>query len=328
MAVFRIEKTKDFTIMANHHLRNRSLSLKAKGLQSLMISLPDVWSYSLKGLAKISRDGVESIGTALQELERHGYLTRRQIRDDRGKFLDMEYTIHEIPVPHEDEPADVDLVDEMDDFSPDSGNPEWEEPQPGNPDAANPDSENPAQLRTKDQVGMNQESTRSRTHRSIRAEQTLEMYPMDEIDSINPTYPFGAKSPPVPIGARDPTSQLDTMAAYRSILRENIGYEDLCERYRHRADEIDELLELMLEAVCSTRKTIRVGGEDKPTELVKSRMLQISQDHIEYVLERLAKNTTEVRNIRGYLLTAIYNAPTTIGNYVAALVNHGFCGSK
>ena len=84
MAVFRIEKNKDFTIMSNNHLRNKTLSLKSKGLQSLMLSLPEMWDYSLKGLAKICKDGVESIGTALQELERQGYLTRSQIRDDKA----------------------------------------------------------------------------------------------------------------------------------------------------------------------------------------------------------------------------------------------------
>ena len=85
MAVFRIEKNKDFTVMSNNHLRNKSLSLKAKGLQSLMLSLPEDWDYSLKGLSKICKDGVDGIGTALQELEMHGYLTRRQIRDGKGK---------------------------------------------------------------------------------------------------------------------------------------------------------------------------------------------------------------------------------------------------
>lgn len=73
MAVFRVEKTKDFTIMSNHHLRNTELSLKAKGLLSLMLSLPEDWDYTTKGLAHICKDGVDSITTALKELERHGF---------------------------------------------------------------------------------------------------------------------------------------------------------------------------------------------------------------------------------------------------------------
>ena len=91
MAVFRVEKTKDFTIMSNHHLRNTELSLKAKGLLSLMLSLPEDWDYTTKGLAHICKDGVDSITTALKELERHGYLTRQRLRYDNGQLGDIEY---------------------------------------------------------------------------------------------------------------------------------------------------------------------------------------------------------------------------------------------
>lgn len=89
MAVFRVEKTKDFTIMCNHHLRNTELSLKAKGLLSLMLSLPEDWDYTTKGLAHICKDGVDSITTALKELERHGYLTRQRLRYENGQLGDI-----------------------------------------------------------------------------------------------------------------------------------------------------------------------------------------------------------------------------------------------
>ena len=95
MAVFRVEKTKDFTVMSNHHLRNVSLSLKAKGLLSLMLSLPDNWDYTTKGLAHICKDGVDSISSAIKELEKQGYLTRQRLRDAHGRLGDIEYVIHE-----------------------------------------------------------------------------------------------------------------------------------------------------------------------------------------------------------------------------------------
>ena len=100
MTVFRVEKTKDFTVMSNHHLRNRILSLKAKGLLSLMLSLPEDWDYTTKGLAQIYKEGVDSISTALKELEKHGYLTRHRIRYKNGQLGDVEYTIHERPLDH------------------------------------------------------------------------------------------------------------------------------------------------------------------------------------------------------------------------------------
>lgn len=88
MAVFRVEKTKDFTIMCNHHLRNTKLSLKAKGLMSLMLSLPEDWDYTTKGLAHICKDGIDSISTALKELEQQGYLTRQRLRNANGQLGD------------------------------------------------------------------------------------------------------------------------------------------------------------------------------------------------------------------------------------------------
>jgi hypothetical protein len=100
VAVFRVEKSRDFTVMSNHHLRNPALTLKAKGLLSLMLSLPDKWDYTTRGLSCICREGVDSISTALGELERCGYLTRERVRDPYGRLGDIEYTIHEQPVAH------------------------------------------------------------------------------------------------------------------------------------------------------------------------------------------------------------------------------------
>ena len=103
MAVFRIEKTRDYTVMSNHHLRNRCLSLKAKGLLSMMLSLPEEWNYTTRGLASICKEGTDSIGTALKELERAGYIVRNRLRDSKGKIMDVEYVTYETPL--EPEPA-------------------------------------------------------------------------------------------------------------------------------------------------------------------------------------------------------------------------------
>ena len=97
MAVFRINKTRDYTVMSNHHLRNTSLSLKAKGLLSLMLSLPDNWDYTTKGLASICKDGIDSICSAVKELEQHGYIVRERVRNNKGQLTTIEYTILEQP---------------------------------------------------------------------------------------------------------------------------------------------------------------------------------------------------------------------------------------
>ena len=103
MAVFRIEKIRDYTVMSNHHLRDKSLSLKAKGLLSLMLSLPEEWDYTTKGLARICKDGVDSICAGVRELEEHGYVIRQRVRNPNGQLGAIEYTILEQPRPPEPE---------------------------------------------------------------------------------------------------------------------------------------------------------------------------------------------------------------------------------
>ena len=117
MAVFRIERTRDYTVMSNHHLRNANLSLKAKGLLSMMLSLPEDWNYTTRGLAKICKEGVDAIGAALRELEGAGYIVRHQRRDKSGRITDTEYVIYEQPQPDMSQP---------DTASPDTENPDKE----------------------------------------------------------------------------------------------------------------------------------------------------------------------------------------------------------
>ena len=97
MSVFRIERNKNYTVMSNYHLRDTAISLKSKGLLSMMLSLPDEWNYTTRGLAKICKEGVDAIGGALRELEKAGYIVRRVVRNERGRICDMEYTIYEQP---------------------------------------------------------------------------------------------------------------------------------------------------------------------------------------------------------------------------------------
>ncbi len=275
MAVFRVEKTKDFTIMSNHHLRNTELSLKAKGLLSLMLSLPEDWDYTTKGLAHICKDGVDSITTALKELERHGYLTRQRLRYDNGQLGDIEYTIHEQPVSTENTG-----------LSPKRENPRQVKPEQAKPKQAEPEQENPAQLNTKD---------------------------IQKDDTQNVSNPIRAA---------------DQRAEYRALLLKNIEYPILAQNNPMDTMRLDELVELMLDVVCSKRAAIRIAGENMPAEVVKSRFLKLNAEHIQYVLDCLKDNPPRIRNIKQYLLAALYNAPMTIENYYAAQIDHDLCGGK
>ena len=289
MAVFRVEKTKDFTIMSNHHLRNAEPSLKAKGLLSLMLSLPEDWDYTTKGLAHICKDGVDSITTALKELERHGYLTRQRLRYENGQLGDIEYTIHEKPV-----------APEKQGVSPKRENPGQVNPGQAKPEQAEPGQENPAQLNTNPQKTKKSKTDRSRTYQSI--------YPAEpEVESCS-----------------DWMDRIDTVNAYREIIKSNVEYDILTERYG--AERMDEAVELMLEVILSKRPYIRIAGDDFPREVVRSRFLKINSSHLEYVFDCIDKNTTKVGNIKAYLLAALYNAPATMDSYYRAEVNHDLYG--
>ena len=125
MSTFKVERNTGYTVMSNHHLRNKNLSLKAKGLLSQMLSLPDDWDYTLRGLAFINKESIDAIRTAVLELEKAGYITRQQGRDEKGKLSAIEYTIYEYP--QEQKPC-------------------LENPNTDNPITEKPTSENPTQL--------------------------------------------------------------------------------------------------------------------------------------------------------------------------------------
>ena len=118
------------------------------------------------------------------------------------------------------------------------------------------------------------------------------------------------------------------MDEYREIIKENIEYDILLSDMPYDHDRLEEILELIVETVCSTKKYIRVAGTDYPAEVVRSRLLKLDAEHIRFVFDCLKENTTKIRNIKQYLLTTLYNAPTTIGNYYSALVQHDMYGSR
>ena len=120
---------------------------------------------------------------------------------------------------------------------------------------------------------------------------------------------------------------MDTREAYRELILENIEYDIITQDKRIDRDRLDEIVDLLTDTVCSARDTIRIAGDDFPAEVVKSRLLKLDSSHIQYVLDCMAENTTYVRNIKKYLLAALFNAPSTIGNYYSALVNHDMYGS-
>ena len=175
---------------------------------------------------------------------------------------------------------------------PEAGNPYTENPDADNPVTEKPYTGNPAQRNT-DQV------ITEKTNTSLNNYQSINLDGMD---------------------------RMDERSEYEEIIKENLDYDILCQDPKFDKDRFREIMDIMLDAVCSTAPTIRINGEDMPQQVVKSRFLKLNSSHIEYVLEAMNKNPSDIRNIRAYLLTALYNASLTIDNYYSALVNHDFYG--
>ena len=129
-------------------------------------------------------------------------------------------------------------------------------------------------------------------------------------------------------GKDDPKEKCDGYTQYRNYFLEQLEFDNLLGEYPYDTDTLNEIMELLVETVCSKRECIRVCGEDKPAEVVKSRLMKLTNEHIRYVMDSLKENTTKVRNIKQYLLAVLYNAPITISSYYSALVNHDLYGGK
>ena len=299
MAVFRVERNAGYTVMSNHHLRNKDLTLKAKGLLSQMLSLPEDWDFTLAGLSYINRESVDAIRTAIWELEKAGYIKRYQGRDERGKMTAIEYVIYEQPQPL----LDLPILE----------NPTTDNPILENPTSDKPTSENPTQI-NKDI---------SRTDLSKKEKSITDVSSTDSIPILSPNpSPFTEDAAEPTERKGKETATQSAVEIYREIIKDNIDYDILLHDNRFDTDRIDEILDLILETVCTARKTLRIAGDDFPAELVKSKFLKLNSSHIEFVLDCMKQNTTKVRNIKQYLRAVLFNAPSTIDNYYTALVAH------
>lgn len=289
MSVFRVERTQGYTVMSNYHLRDKSLSLKAKGLLSQMLSLPDNWDYTLAGLSYINKESKDAIRSAVKELEAAGYVIRRQTVGSNGKFGANEYIIYECPPVR----------------------PSPEAPLPGSPSSEKPTTDKPAP----------EKPTQIITKQSNTQKQNTDG---ENIDS----FPFPSSYPShfEPKG-KEPMSR-EHIEIYRDMILDNIEYEILKHRESAYEEDLDEIVELMVETVCSNREMVRVAGGDFPHEVVKSRLLKLNSEHISFVMSCMRENTTKIRNMKQYLLTALFNAPITISNYYTSRVNHDLYGSS
>ena len=249
--------------MSNYHLRDMRLSLKARGLLSQILSLPEKWDMTISGLSKINRECSDTIASIIKELEATGYITRYRERRKNGTYGEVFYDIRMKPR-------------------------HFDEPKRNKSERVKPKQMSSAQL-SKEKSNKEKESKELfNIHQSILP---------DGIDKID---------------------------GYRAIILENIEYDLIVDQYNKA--QLDEIVDIMLECVCSEAETQNIGKDKVPTELVKSRILKLNSMHIEYIFSCLKENPSKVRNIKSYLKTVLYNAAVTIDNYYTSEVNYHFNG--
>ena len=277
-------KNRDFTVIANSVFKDRRLSAKAKGILEEMLSLPENWDYTLKGLTTLFSDGIDSIRQGIKELEENGYIVRERKRDARGRLGGMEYVIYETP-----EKAVENIVENS-------------TPEQSSPANAEPTEDFPAQDESiEDKAMLYKELNKSRTKESIT-------------HLSNPYQSIPEEAAPDVMGYDEA----------RETVKENIEYEILSERYP--VERLDEIVDIASEALCSRRSSFSLGKDTYPYALVKDRLLRLDSSHIEYILDCIDGNTTDIRNIKPYLLKTLINAPATMDSYYRTKVNHDLYG--
>ena len=270
MAVFRVERNKGYTVMSNHHLRNKDLSLKAKGLLSQMLSLPEDWDYTLKGLSLINREQIDAIRAAIRELEQAGYIVRSRERDSQGRLRGADYVIYEQPQPVPDSPT---LENPMLD------NPTQDKPTLGKPTQLNKDI-------------------------SSKEKSITDVSITDPIPILSRPSPLEDEAAQPPERKGTEAKSQSAIEIYRQIIMDNIEYEHLCQHVKGIDREtLDEIVDLLVETVCSARKSIRIAGDDYPAELVKSKFMKLDSSHIEFVFDCLSKNTSEIEEMTRSLIS-------------------------
>ena len=284
--VFRVFKTEKFSVISNYHLFDKRLTHKATNLLTTMLALSPVWDYTLKGLASLKKDGIDGVRSGIRELEKLGYLTRRQLRNEKGQLAHNEYLVYETPELNPNFAKSEENCQEL----PSLENPITDK-KINSPSLENPSTENPTQLNTK-LLNTKYTNQSYQDNNNININNTYRCDEMDSIDKID-------------------------RKEIKAELKKQLNYENLISRNEADKKQINSIINILADVMSSRSQSIRIGGENKPLEEVIQRFKQLTDKHIAYVLECLNKNANKPRNIRAYLLTSLFNAPSTMDCYYA-----------
>lgn len=292
--VFRVFKTEKFSVISNYHLFDKRLTHKATNLLTTMLALSPVWDYTLEGLASLKKDGIDGVRSGIRELEKLGYLTRRQLRNEKGQLAHNEYLVYETPELNPNFAKSEENCQELPSLENPITDKKINSPSLENPSTENPSTENPTQLNTK-LLNTKYTNQSYQDNNNININNT---YRCDEMDSIDK------------IDRKEIKAELKKQLSYENLISRN-------EADKKQINSINSIINILADVMSSRSQNIRIGGENKPLEEVIQRFKQLTDKHIAYVLECLNKNADKPRNIRAYLLTSLFNAPSTIDCYYA-----------
>lgn len=324
--VFRVEKNKNYTTISNHHLQDRNLSLKAKGLLTLILSLPPDWDMTLKGLVSLSGDGVDSVRSGIQELEKAGYLRRSRSRNNLGQLLCTEYTIYEHAVT-ENVASETEIDDNLNIiYSEESHIGKSDVDKNSHIGKSDVDKNTPEKIENS-QIGF---SNIGKPY--IGKSNTIKYLNNKDTYNIN-NYPY--QSTYSSKLCREPKeNSIDEMEkaqtlyeerkAYEEIIKQNIAYDLLSEQEEISRDFLDLCVQIIVDAVTSNKPYIKIKGQDIPKEAVKSVLLKLDDENISYVNMCLSESKTAIKNMQSYILTALYCSQHGGDTYFNQLVKHDY----
>ena len=316
MSTFRVHKSRNYTVMSNHHLQNDDLSLRAMGLLSYMLSKPDDWNFSVEGIAAKCRDGKDSVRSAVRELEENGYIVRRQrVRDQSGHLKEAVYDVYESP----DENPDFESKDE-------------------------PLKKTVVHLPPKNQAQKRKITTNKPMAEKPPLDRAEENLPMADFPPlVNPT-----QAKPALLNTNIPsTNILNTNLsinhsnnnkykihipqkndvideidynAHKCVAMEQIDFARLSVDYT--TEQIDEIVDLMAFVYSTPQSALPIGGVQTDIQLIRQRFFRLDYGHIQYVLDCVAQTQTKISNRRNYMLTCLFSAPVTMDGYYANQVAH------
>ena len=313
--IMKVGEIKDYTIVDNSCLRDVNLDIAERGLLITMLSLPDNWDFNGRGLSSILPCGKTKIYSALKKLETAGYLMRKRIYKD-GRVADWEYYICGKAIFFDNT---TDVQEEIAKTNDNAENFEQDRPayEVKTCDANITDNSAPISSLVLENQEIDEEKQEMPDDNKINNNK-ISKNKIYKNQSINHTA-YGVDRP-IDVSAED-------YEKYKELIKQNINYDSFAYSSSDTdLQEIDEIVELMTETVAINNKPVKINGTLIPAEIVKSRFLKINYGDIDYLLFALSRNTTKVKNIRAYLIAAIYNAKTTQSNYYGAEVRHDLYG--